>query len=104
MGIAMSELRSIRLPARPSYPQDLRFDGHRVAEDKACEMMDAAGRFQDITPDERRALAALPRLPAPPKFAPRSHRYAGQPTGFDHEGPRAPRRTYGAFHRGLKRD
>jgi hypothetical protein len=39
---------SIRLPASPSYPQDLRFDGHRVAEDKACELHDRAGRRADL--------------------------------------------------------
>jgi hypothetical protein len=81
------------------------FDGCLMPEDRIAELHIAAGAYQDISSTDAARLRALPRrLPAPPAFAPRSHRYAGKPTGFDHEGPRAPRRKYGAFHHGIKRD
>jgi hypothetical protein len=76
------------------------FDGHLLPEDRIAALHVAAGPYQNFTSVDASRLRALPRLPPPPAFTPRSHRYTGRPT-FDYEGPRQPRRL-GAFHRAPK--
>jgi hypothetical protein len=82
-----------------AYPcKGERFDGYLMPEDRIAALHDAAGRFECVTADNVARLRALPKLPPPGPFTPRSHRWAGKPD-LDYEGPRI--RRPGASRHGM---
>jgi hypothetical protein len=79
------------------YPARARFPGHRYAEDRIAAMYGTV-RYPDYDASDVARVRALPPPPAPPPFAPRSHRYLGRPT-FEHRDAYTPKRRYGPYTR-----